>query len=94
LEYTTRSGFNLGELNDMAEFKVVIADKKTGKCLQKELKGESANGLLGKKIGDVIRGELLDLTGYEFKITGGSDYCRFPMRSDVSGTGRKKILLV
>jgi len=78
----------------MAEFKIVIANPKTGKCVQKEVKDENANGLLGKKIGEIIRGELLDMTGYEFKISGGSDYCGFPMRQDVPGTGRKKILTV
>lgn len=78
----------------MVEFKVVIANSKTGRCVQKEVKDENATAFLGKKVGEVIRGELLDLTGYEFKITGGSDYCGFPMRADVDGLGRKKILAV
>jgi small subunit ribosomal protein S6e len=81
-------------LNAMAEFKLVIANPKSGKCVQKEVKEENAQGFLGKKIGDVIRGELVDMTGYEFKITGGSDYCGFPMRRDLDGPIRKKILIV
>ncbi len=78
----------------MAEFKLVIANPKTGRCVQKEAKDDTAQSFLGKKVGEVIRGELLDYTGYEFKITGGSDYCGFPMRADVEGLGRKKILAV
>lgn len=78
----------------MVEFKIVIANPKTGRCVQKEVKEENATAFLGKKVGEIIRGELLDLTGYEFKITGGSDYCGFPMRADVDGLGRKKILTV
>jgi small subunit ribosomal protein S6e len=78
----------------MAEFKLVIANPKTGRCVQKEVKDENASGFLGKKIGEVVRGELFDMTGYEFKITGGSDHCGFPMRRDIDGPVRKKILLV
>src|SRR3989338_5167468 len=78
----------------MVGIKVVIADPKKGKSVQKELSEENSHALYGNKIGDVIRGEILDLTGYEFKITGGSDYCGFPMRADLHGLGRRKILLV
>lgn len=84
----------LGRFEIMVGIKVVIADPKKGKCVQKELSEENSHALFGKKLGDTIRGELLDLTGYEFKITGGSDYCGFPMRSDVQGLARKKILAV
>ena len=76
----------------MAEFKVVIADPKKGKSYQKEVKEDSAKGFLGLKIGDKVKGELLDLAGYEFEITGGSDYAGFPMRADVPGAARKRIL--
>ncbi len=78
----------------MAEFKVVISDPKTSKSVQKELKGADADALLGKKIGDKIEGKSLGFEGYEFAVTGGSDKCGFPMRKDVSGTARKRILAV
>ncbi len=77
----------------MASFKVVIGTKE-GKCLQKEVPDADAHAFLGKKIGDKIMGETLGFTGYEFEITGGSDYAGFPMRSDIPGVGRKKILAV
>jgi small subunit ribosomal protein S6e len=32
------------------------------------------------------------MPGYEFEISGGSDYCGFPMRKDVNGIMRKEIL--
>lgn len=78
----------------MAEFKIVIGDPKTGKSVQKEAKDDAAKAFLGLKIGDKINGEVLDLTGYEFEVTGGSDYAGFPMRRDVPGTLRKRILAV
>lgn len=53
-----------------------------------------AGGKQTLKIGDKIKGEALDFPGYEFEITGGADYCGFPMRRDIEGPVRKKVLLV
>jgi len=77
----------------MVDFKLVIGTK-DGKCVQKDVKDADAMNLVGKKIGDTIKGEAIGLTGYEFLLTGGSDFCGFPMRKDVAGTGRKRILAV
>ena len=76
----------------MAEFKLTIADPKTGKCVQKTVTDQAAESLIGVKIGDTLKGETLDLTGYEFLITGGSDFFGFPMRKGISGA-RKRILI-
>ncbi len=78
----------------MADFKLVIADPKTGKCYQKEIKEPDSNIFVGRKIGEQVKGDEFGLSEYEFMISGGSDYCGFPMRKDVTGTGRKKILAV
>lgn len=74
------------------DLKINIADK-SGKTVKKELKEDQATVLHGKKIGDKIHGEILNMLGYEFEISGGSDYCGFPMRSDVHGIMRKAILV-
>jgi small subunit ribosomal protein S6e len=76
------------------EFKVNIGDPKTGKTVQKVVSGDHAQALLKKKIGEKISGETIGFPGYEFEITGGSDYCGFPMRRDVRGSARKKVLIV
>ena len=73
-------------------FKIVISDPKTRKAYQKDVEKETS-GLLGKKIGETFSGNLIGLQGYELQITGGSDNDGFPMRADVEGTARKKILL-
>lgn len=78
----------------MAEFKLVISDPKSGKSLQREVKEDAANALIGKKIGEAFKGEAIDLPGYEFIVTGGSDASGFPMRWDVEGSGRKQITTV
>ncbi len=72
--------------------KLVISDPTSGLSVQKEIADEALKGFMGAKIGDTLKGELVDLHGYEFVLTGGSDYCGFPMRLDVPGVGRKKIL--
>lgn len=72
--------------------KLVIADPKEGKCYQKELKAPQTTALIGKNIGETIPGDAVDLPGFEFQITGGSDYCGFPMRKGILGV-RKKITL-
>jgi small subunit ribosomal protein S6e len=76
----------------MANFKVVISDPKSRKAYQKEL-DQSTAGIKGKKIGDKVSGDVLGLQGYELEITGGSDSDGFPMRKDVDGAARKKVLL-
>jgi small subunit ribosomal protein S6e len=78
----------------MADFKLVIANPKTGKCVQQELKAPNSNVMIGKKIGDKIEGSNINLKGYELEITGGSDSCGFPMRKEIPGAVRKRILAV
>ena len=76
----------------MANFKVVISDPASKKAYQKVV-DQAQSGLIGKKIGEKVSGNNLDLNGYELEITGGSDKDGFPMRPDVDGTARKKIIL-
>ena len=60
------------------EIKLDIGTKE-GKTYHYELKEKSKN-LLGKKIGDIIKGEEIDkkFAGYEFEITGLSNISGFP----------------
>ncbi len=74
----------------MAEFKLTISDPKTSKTVQREVKEDSAKPFLGLKIGDAVKGDGFDLSGYEFVVTGGSDHCGFPMRKGIQGA-RKRI---
>ncbi|HLD10509.1 MAG TPA: S6e family ribosomal protein [Candidatus Nanoarchaeia archaeon] len=73
------------------EIKLTISDIKTGKSYDKKLEFEQ-NPYLGKKIGDLL--DVDGLNGYEFQITGGSDSAGFPMRADLKGFSKKKILSV
>ena len=76
----------------MVDLRIVISDPKTGKSVQREVKEDARKPFNGIRLGDKIRGELMDLTGYEFTLTGGSDDSGFPMRRDVQGSAKKQIL--
>jgi small subunit ribosomal protein S6e len=71
----------------------VISDPETGKSIQYELDDAKTNALVGKTIGEVVEGDVLGLPGYKLKITGGSDTSGFPIRSDVHGSGKKRVLI-
>jgi len=73
-------------------YKIVVADPKTKRTYQKEV-AEKESGLTGRKIGEKIKGDFLGLPGFEIQITGGSDKQGFPMRQDMPGFGRRKVLL-
>lgn len=77
----------------MVEFKAVINDVKSGKSYQVNVTGHHANSLIGRKIGDVVDGIFVGLPGYKLAITGGSDKDGFPMRKDLPGPRRTKILM-
>ena len=73
-------------------FKIVVSDPKTRRAYQKDIE-EAASSLIGKKIGDKVLGDPLGLAGYELEVTGGSDKDGFPMRGDIEGIGRKRVLV-
>ncbi len=73
--------------------KLNIGDPQSKQCVQLELDEQNSQALAGKRIGDTFKGELVDKAGYEFRITGGSDKSVFPMRRDVEGETRRRILI-
>jgi small subunit ribosomal protein S6e len=75
----------------LANFKLTISDIK-GKSVSKELKDSDANPLLGLQLGNETDASVVGLTG-KLKLTGGSDKSGVPMRNDVHGAARKKVLL-
>ncbi len=77
----------------MPEFKIVVSDPTTGKAKQIAVSGEKARVLIGMKIGDIIDGELIGIPKKKLQITGGSDSSGFPMRPDIPGGRKMRILL-
>jgi len=76
----------------LANLKLTISDIK-GKSISKELKDNDVNPLLGLQLGSEADASIVGLTG-KLKLTGGSDKSGVPMRTDVHGAARKRVLLV
>lgn len=77
----------------MADFKVIVNDVKTGKSYNVAVTGHHANSLIGVSIGEVVDGVFVGLPEYKLQITGGSDKNGTPMRGDLPGNKRVKLLL-
>ena len=75
----------------MTNFKLTISDIK-GKSVSKELKDSDANPLLGLQLGNETDATIVGLSG-KLKLTGGSDKSGIPMRDDIHGAARNRVLL-
>ncbi len=77
----------------MAKFKVIVSDPNAGTSKVVELEEARATPLIGRKIGEVIDGSVIDTAGQKAQITGGSDKDGFPMRPSVHGGVRRRVIL-
>ena len=77
----------------MAKFKIIISDPEAGKSRFVEVEGTQAVPLIGRKLGEVIDGSVVKMSGRKLKITGGSDKDGFPMRPNVHGGVRVRAIL-
>jgi small subunit ribosomal protein S6e len=77
----------------MADFKLVVSDPKTGKAYNVDVAGAKSNKIIGRPIGSEIEGDVAGLPGYTLAITGGTDKDGMPMRGDLPGQGRRRLLV-
>lgn len=77
----------------MAKFKVIVSDPENGTSKAVELEEARATPLIGRRIGEILDGSIVDLPGHKAQITGGSDKDGFPMRPSVHGGVRRRIVL-
>jgi small subunit ribosomal protein S6e len=77
----------------MAKFKIIVSDPETGKSQSVELEESQAVPLIGRKLGEVIDGAAIKMSGHKVKITGGSDKDGFPMRPNIHGGVRVGAIL-
>src|SRR3989344_2558964 len=71
-------------------FRITVSEPSERKAYQFE---REAPTLVGMKIGQSFDGSVVGLTGYTLEITGGSDKDGFPMRKDLEGPGRRRLVL-
>jgi small subunit ribosomal protein S6e len=77
----------------LAKFKIIVSDPETGKSQSIEVEESQAVPLIGRKVGEVIDGAAVKLSGYKLKITGGSDKDGFPIRPNIHGGVRVGAIL-
>jgi small subunit ribosomal protein S6e len=72
---------------------LIVSDPKTGTNQKVELEDARLRPLVGTRIGDVVDGALADMQGYRLKFTGGTDSDGVPMRPDVHGSAKSRVIL-
>ncbi|MDR2203677.1 MAG: 30S ribosomal protein S6e [Nitrososphaerota archaeon] len=77
----------------MAKFKVIISDPTDGKSKVVEVEEARAAPFIGKKLGEIIDGIIVDMPATKLQILGGSDTDGVPMRGDVHGGIRRQVVL-
>lgn len=77
----------------MAKFKIIVSDPETGTSKTIELEETRAIPLIGRRTGEIIDGSIVGLPGHKVQITGGSDKDGFPIRPNVHGGVRRRVIL-
>ena len=73
--------------------RLILSNPEDGTAKTIQLDPKVFSLFLGKRIGDELDGSVLGYKGYKIRITGGTDRDGFPMRPDVSGSRKVRILL-
>jgi small subunit ribosomal protein S6e len=77
----------------MAKFKVIVSDPQTGTSKVVELEEARAAPFIGRKVGEIIDGSIVDLPAHKVQIMGGSDRDGVPIRGNVHGGVRRNVVL-
>jgi small subunit ribosomal protein S6e len=77
----------------MAKFKVIVSDPEAGTSKVVELEEARATPFIGRRLGEIIDGSVVDLPAHKVQILGGSDKDGVPMRGNVHGGVRRAVVL-
>jgi small subunit ribosomal protein S6e len=77
----------------MAKFKVIVSDPETGTSKVVELEEARAAPFIGRRVGETLDGSVVDLPAHTVQILGGSDKDGVPMRGNVHGGVRRRVVL-
>ena len=72
---------------------ILIVSDPNGTSQRVEIEDAQLRPLVGTRIGQIIDGTLAGMQGYKLKFTGGTDKDGVPMRPDVHGSARARIVL-
>lgn len=77
----------------MAKFKIIISDPQTGTSKVIEVEEARAAPFIGRKIGEIMDGAVVDMPATKIQLRGGSDKDGVPMRPNVHGGVRRRVVL-
>ena len=77
----------------MAKFKIIVSDPETGTSKVVELEEARAVPLIGRRLGEIIDGAVVDLPAHKVQIMGGSDKDGVPMRGKFMAESAEKLCL-
>ena len=77
----------------MAKFKVIVSDPEAGTSKVVELEEARAAPFIGRRLGETLDGSAVDLPAHTVQILGGSDKDGVPMRGNVHGGVRRRVVL-
>jgi small subunit ribosomal protein S6e len=72
---------------------ILIVSDPDGTSQRVEIEDAQLRPLVGTRIGQTIEGTFAGMQGYKLKFTGGTDKDGVPMRPDVHGSARARIVL-
>jgi small subunit ribosomal protein S6e len=72
---------------------LIVSDPAAGTSQRVELDDARLGPLVGTRIGQTVDGALAGMQGYKLKFTGGTDKDGVPMRPDVHGSAKARIVL-
>src|SRR5665647_106952 len=77
----------------MAKFKIIVSDPQAGTSKVVELEEARAAPFIGRRLGETLDGSAVDLPAHTVQILGGSDKDGVPMRGNVHGGVRRRVVL-
>jgi small subunit ribosomal protein S6e len=72
---------------------LIVSNPADGTSQRVEIDDQQLRALYGTRIGQVVEGAVADMQGYRIKFTGGTDKDGIPMRPDVHGSAKARIIL-
>jgi small subunit ribosomal protein S6e len=72
---------------------LIISNPETGNSQRVELEDARMSPLIGRRIGETIDGSVANLPGHTLQLTGGTDKDGIPMRPDIHGSVKARVIL-
>jgi small subunit ribosomal protein S6e len=72
---------------------LIVSNPADGTSQRVELDDQQLRAFYGTRIGQVVEGAVAGMQGYKIKLTGGTDKDGIPMRPDVHGSAKARVIL-